>query len=346
MLHLDSLQLAVPFVLLAACNSHASAAASQTDAAPQASSSAAASAATTAARPSCGTHGEGERWCEGAELKSCEQGKDKTLSRCLNIERCDASKARCEPACPEGEVYVAPPGPEGFKMGRNRIRAGEDRTHVVVLTRPFCMDETEVTAGAYEKCVVAGECTEPGMRDPWTTYKKHPDYPLNLVSWTKADNYCRKQGKSLPTEAQWDWAATGGDGREYPWGDDKPTCEYMDYAPIGAPKWSPGGDWGCDGGGPSAVKSHPKGARVLPTGKIYDLAGNVWEWMLDAYGSYPAGKQVDPVGPEKPGAGGVHAIRGGGWNRPAAGCNSWYRGGAVITYQVPGLGFRCVRNAQ
>jgi formylglycine-generating enzyme required for sulfatase activity len=311
---------------------------------PDGTAAASASAAVSAAQPACGTHPEGQAWCEGAVLKTCEAGQDKTVATCWSIERCDPQSRRCEPACPEGEVYVAPPGPEGFKMGRNRIRAGEDRPHVVVLTRPFCMDETEVTAGAYEKCVQAGECQEPGFHDPWTTYKKHPDYPLNLVSWVKANNYCLKQGKSLPTEAQWDWVATGGDGREFPWGNERPTCEHMDYAPTGAPKWSPGGDWGCHGGGPSAVKSHPKGARELPDGKIYDLAGNVWEWMLDTYAKYPREKQIDPVAPDKPGAG-VHTIRGGGWNRPAAGCNSWYRGGAVSTYQVPGLGFRCVRLA-
>ena len=273
----------------------------------------------------------------------CEAGKERTLQTCLSIERCEGSSGKCEPGCPLGEVYVPSTGPDGYKMGRNRIRNGEDRVHLVVLTHPFCMDETEVTAGAYEKCVDKGECPAPGSGDPWATWKKHPDYPQNLVSWIKAKNYCEKQGKSLPTEAQWEWAATGGDGRDFPWGKEQPDCEFMDYTPTGAPKWSPGGDWGCHGGGPSAVKTHPKGARDLPTGKIYDLAGNVWEWTLDTFASHPADKQVDPVVPVKPGAA-VHTIRGGGWNRPAAGCNSWYRGGAIETYQVPGLGFRCVRN--
>jgi formylglycine-generating enzyme required for sulfatase activity len=292
----------------------------------------------------CGTHRDGEAWCDGAALKGCDGGKESELASCASIEKCDANTKKCEPACPDGEVFVPPTGPEGFKMGRNKIREGEDRKHTVVLTRPFCMDATEVTAGAYQKCVEANECALPWTGDPWSTYGKHLDYPLNCVSWIKAKNYCEKQSKSLPTEAQWDWVATGGDGREWPWGNEKPDCDFMDYAPQGAPKWSPGGDWGCHGGGPSAVGTHPKGARVLPTGKIHDLAGNVWEWMLDTYGNYPADKQVDPVAPNKVGAA-VHVIRGGGWNRPSAGCNSWYRGGAVETYQVPGLGFRCVRNA-
>lgn len=326
-------------LLVSSCSKRTSPPAPAQSAAPSASASAPATP-----KGVCGTHAEGEKWCEGSELRACEQAREKTLATCRSIERCDATTSRCEPACPDGEVYLPATGPEGFKMGRNKIRNGEDKTTVMVLTRPFCMDETEVTAGAYEKCVQKGECEEPGYHDPWATWKKHPDYPQNLVSWTKAQNYCEKQGKSLPTEAQWDWAATGGDGRNFPWGDELPTCEFMDYAPTGAPKWSPGGDWGCHGGGPSAVRAHPKGARVLPTGKIHDLAGNVWEWMLDTYGSYPGGKQVDWHAPSGKGVG-VYAIRGGGWNRPSAGCNSWYRGGAVVTYQVPGLGFRCVRNA-
>lgn len=290
----------------------------------------------------CGPHAQGARYCEGAESRVCETGKETVLATCLNMERCDGTTGTCQPACPEGEVYIPATGPDGFKMGRDRVRNREDRSHIVVLTRPFCIDETEVTAEAYATCVDAGECKEPGFKDPWATWRRHPDYPQNLVSWIKAKNYCEKQGKSLPTEAQWDWATTGGDGREFPWGNEQPTCEYADFAPTGAPKWSPGGDWGCHGGGPSAVKSHPKGAREWPTGKIYDLAGNVWEWMLDSFAPFPAERQVDPVAADAHTI--VHTIRGGGWNRPAAGANAWYRGGAVETYQVPGLGFRCVRN--
>ncbi|MEI7891990.1 MAG: formylglycine-generating enzyme family protein [Myxococcales bacterium] len=282
---------------------------------------------------------QGKRTCDGDTVLECRGAERQVVLRCPKLERCD--EGVCVPSCPAGEVYVAATGPEGFTMGRNRVRNGEDHPHTVVLTHAFCMDDTEVTAGAYEKCVDAGECTVPGIGDKWRTYKVHPDYPLNLVTWKKAQHYCEKQGKSLPTEAQWEWAATGGDGRVFPWGNDAPSCEFMDYAPEGAPKWSPGGNWGCHGGGPSAVKSHPRGARVLTTGKIYDLAGNVWEWTLDIYGSHSEEKQVDPV---RQGKALVHTIRGGGWNRPAEGCNSWYRGGAVESYEVPGLGFRCVRN--
>ena len=103
-----------------------------------------------------------------------------------------------------------------------------------------------------------------------------------------------------------------------------------------------GGDAGCHGGGPSPVGTHTKGDRVLPTGHIHDLAGNVWEWTLDSYARFATEAQTDPV---HLGDGDLtHVVRGGGWNRSHRGIMSWFRGAAIHTYKVPGLGFRCVRN--
>jgi formylglycine-generating enzyme required for sulfatase activity len=232
-------------------------------------------------------------------------------------------------------------------MGRGKLK-GKDTPHTVVLTRPFCMDETEVTTGAYAKCIEAGKCEEPYKWDPWASYPRFPDHPVNLVSQTKATAYCAWVGKELPTEAQWEWAATGGEAVEWPWGNEEPTCEngLADFTPFGAPKSAPGGDVGCGGGGPSPVKAHPRGAKAWPSGKIYDLAGNVWEWTRDFAMPYPREKQVDPVVLEVPGKPDmtVRSIRGGGWNRSSTGCTVWFRGEATERYQVPGLGFRCVRN--
>jgi formylglycine-generating enzyme required for sulfatase activity len=213
----------------------------------------------------------------------------------------------------------------------------------VSLTKPFCLDETEVTAAAYAKCVDDGACKKAGHGDRWASFRRFPEHPINLVGWTQAKNYCEKQGKALPTEAQWEWAASGGDGREWPWGNEPPTCQngLMDFTPGGAPKSTPGGDVGCHGGGPSPVRSHPKGARTWPSGTIYDLGGNVWEWTLDSFGPYSKEPQTDPlvVNPKTL----VHSIRGGGWNRSAIGCTTWFRAAAVDNYHVPGLGFRCAR---
>jgi formylglycine-generating enzyme required for sulfatase activity len=215
-----------------------------------------------------------------------------------------------------------------------------DPAHRVTLTKPFCMDATEVTVRAYQECVEAKACEVPRWWGEWTTYPKLPDHPVNKVHWLHAKAYCAYRGKSLPTEAQWEWAATGGDGRKWPWGNEPPDCLRADFTLGVLPRPSPNA--GCHGGGPSAVGSHPAGAKRWPGGEIHDLAGNVWEWCLDNYVPYPTGPETDPVHllAERS----AHVVRGGGWNRSARGILASYRGGATYDYQVPGLGFRCVRN--
>jgi formylglycine-generating enzyme required for sulfatase activity len=251
-------------------------------------------------------------------------------------------------------VYIPATSPEGFVMGKGftlhggakRLRKGHrpdsDRPHRVVLTKPFCMDETEVTVAAMQRCVEEQGCQPPKIYEVFANYPKKPDHPANEASFPKSKKYCEAQSKSLPTEAQWEWAATGGDGRKWPWGDETPTCEHADFV-IGV-LVSPGGDSGCHGGGTSPVKAHPKGAKIWPSGAIYDLAGNVWEWCADTYASYPVETQTDPLVEDKKVS--VRVVRGGGWNRSALGIQSAFRGAAIESYEVPGLGFRCVRNAE
>lgn len=260
-------------------------------------------------------------------------------SACLDIERREPATGRCGPNCPQGEVYVPATGRDGFTMGAS-LQGDADRPHRVVLTQPFCMDATEVTAKAYGECLDAGRCEPPRWWGEWTTYPALPDHPVNKVHWHHAKTYCAYRDKSLPTEAQWEWAATGGDGRRWPWGNDPPTCERADFTPgvLGRP--AP--DAGCHGGGTSAVGSHPAGAKIWPDGAIHDLAGNVWEWCRDNYAPYSGEPEVDPTHLTAELA--VHVVRGGGWNRSGRGIRAQYRGGAVYDYQVPGLGFRCVRN--
>jgi formylglycine-generating enzyme required for sulfatase activity len=273
--------------------------------------------------------------------------------RCVSIERCDEAAGQCVPACPAGAVYIPATGPEGFVMGRGFTMNGRskslgkghtadsDRPHKVVLTRPFCMDETEVTVAAMLACVDAGKCDAPKIYEVRANYPGKLDHPVNEVSWPKAKKFCEAQGKSLPTEAQWEWAATGGDGRKWPWGDEFPVdCSWADFT-IG-PLISPGGDSGCHGGGSSPVKAHPKGNKIWPSGALYDLAGNVWEWCEDTYAPYPEGEVTDPLVRSSKVI--VHVVRGGGWNRSARGIEAGFRGAAIYTYEVGGLGFRCVQN--
>jgi formylglycine-generating enzyme required for sulfatase activity len=241
-------------------------------------------------------------------------------------------------SCPATTVWIPPTGPAGFRMGK-----GTKGEHRVVITHGFCMDAGEVSVRDYAKCVEEGACKEPWRADPYSMYPAKLDYPVNVVSWTKARGYCAWAGERLPTEAEWEWAATGPEQAKYPWGNEpEPSCEYVDYTRLGAPKWAAGADVGCGGGGPSPVGAHPKGDRIWPGGALHDLAGNVWEWVEDSFAPYSAEPQTDPVARyDVP----THVIRGGGWNRSYAAMAVTFRGAAHYTYQVPALGFRCVLGA-
>lgn len=255
------------------------------------------------------------------------------------------------PSCPEGEVLVPATGPDGFTMGRGPW-GGFDRAHKVVLTKPFCMDATEVTVAAYRKCVESGACTIPQLNDANSNYRTEfarDEHPINMVNWKQASAYCASRGQALPTEAQFEWAAGHGDGRKYPWGKEEPSCAsgHADFTPGGSPKTDPAGDVGCHGGGTSKVKAHPNGKSSWPGGDLFDLGGNLWEWTADCYLGYPGGTVSDPSPQRHPALGSecyVRALRGGGWNRSKEALTVAWRAGSKHTYRVPGLGFRCVRD--
>jgi formylglycine-generating enzyme required for sulfatase activity len=243
------------------------------------------------------------------------------------------------PSCGAGEVLIPKTPDGGFIMMKGRKGA-----HRVVLTRPFCMDATEVTVGAYKKCVDAGVCKEPWRFDPYSMYPDHDDYPVNLVSWSKSRVYCAWVSKRLPTEAEWEWAATGPDQRKYAWGNaPEPDCEHADFTKFGAPRSQAGGDVGCHGGGPSPVGAHPKGDRIWEGGALHDIAGNVWEWVEDSLSAFSGKDAVDPLVRDENSP--MHPLRGGAWNRSYGGMEITFRASAVYNYQVPGVGFRCVRGA-
>ena len=269
---------------------------------------------------------------------------------CSNIERCE--NARCVPACPKGEVFIPATGPDGFNMGRGKA-GDDDRAHPVVLTQPFCIDSVEVTVKSYRACVDTGACTIPQLNDANSNYRSEfdrPNHPVNMVNWGQAKTYCESRGQALPTEAQWEWAASRGQGRKYPWGDQpEPTCDnlYADFTPGGSPKTDPAGNVGCHGGGTSEVATHPNGKVSWPDGDVFDMAGNLWEWTMDCYLPYPEGRQIDPSPQAHPKLGGdcyVRALRGGGWNRSSTALQTFQRAASKRTYRVPALGFRCVRN--
>lgn len=225
------------------------------------------------------------------------------------------------PRCPDGAVYI--PGGR-FAMGSPADHgAPDEHPQHTVLLRGYCLDRTEATVDAYTRCVRAGACTRPVATLP------EGAQPVSGVDWGQSDAFCRYVGGRLPTEAEWEFAARGTDGRRYPWGDEDPAgCERLDWVY---------GNESCGGVGPSAVGAHPTGAS--PFG-VLDLAGNVWEWTADWYArQYDAATQENPTGPLE---GSARVTRGGGFNNDQIERHrATFREGQHPNFHDYDLGVRC-----
>ena len=225
--------------------------------------------------------------------------------------------------------------PEGsFEMGSGSGDEGPART---VRLRAFLMSKTEVTVGQYRRCVAAGACAAPsGCAAGASTWSAAPggreDHPVNCVDWGQARTFARWVGADLPTEAEWEYAARGGQG--------------FAYAGSGSPDevaWHRANS----GGAP-----RPVGARRPNGYGLYDMSGNVWEWTLDRYKEHYRGaprnghKAVGPVpkckGRCEAGATGrVERVeRGGAWSYGADSLRVAYRGSASPDGRFADLGVR------
>ncbi|VAW31588.1 Serine/threonine protein kinase PrkC, regulator of stationary phase [hydrothermal vent metagenome] len=175
------------------------------------------------------------------------------------------------------------------------------------------------------------ETTRSYLTDEQTGYlpvEGFAEYPINNVSWHGANAYCSWVGGRLPTEAEWELAATGRNGRFYPWGDDNPDGETAVFASTFASL--------------QPVNSLPDGAS--PFG-LYHMAGNVWEWVADGYDPiyYDRSPAENPTGPAVS-ATDLRILRGGGYDSPAADLRTTNRASERPTEfrTIPSVGFRCV----
>lgn len=221
--------------------------------------------------------------------------------------------------------------PEGeFTMGTDRGDADERPAHAVKLSA-FLIDATPVTFAQYQKFVDETG----GSMPPAPDFPVQPDLPVVNVTFEEAQAYAKWAGRSLPSEAQWEKAARGTDGRLYPWGDDPPTPDSKRANIEGA------GD-GFAAAAP--VGSFPDGRS--PYGAL-DMAGNVWQWTFDWYDpKYYASVAPGAENPEGPPSGAALgnqiAVRGGAFTSKPADVRSTNRYPRVATDRGRNIGFRTV----
>ena len=228
-------------------------------------------------------------------------------------------------------LYV-PAGP--FQMGSTEAEGGyadEMPQHTVDLAA-FWADKTEVTNAMYSLCVKAGACKPPrrntsNVKDEYYTYTPYADYPVIWVNWSDAQAFCTWAGERLPTEAEWEKAARGTDGRIYPWGNQAPDGSRANFKYLVKDV--------------TQVGQYPAGASFYG---LLDMAGNVWEWTADWYGSkyYGQSPAEDPTGPA---TGTMRVLRGGSWVYEDSAMRAAYRYQRLPTVTNAEIGIRCVMSA-
>jgi formylglycine-generating enzyme required for sulfatase activity len=193
----------------------------------------------------------------------------------------------------DGLKYVwIPPGTfmMGCSTGDTECNDDEKPPHQVTITKGFWLGQTEVTVGAYKRFAAATGRQmpdTPGFNSRWT----NENMPIVNVTWNDAHDYCAWAGGRLPTEAEWEYAARGGSTEAR-------------YGPIDDVAWYDGNSGG---------QTHDV-AQKRPNGfGLYDMLGNVWEWVNDWYDQnyYQSSPSQDPQGPA---SGGERVLRGGSWS--------------------------------
>ena len=255
-------------------------------------------------------------------------------STVLSVAACEAVHVPVTPV-PRGDTddTMVTIAAGAFMMGCNQTFDSECETDELpyheVAVPTFRIDRTEVTAEAYQTCIASGVCSPPATIDatcPWDPATRGA-FPVTCVEHAQAVTYCASLGKRLPTEAEWERAARGLDGRIYPWGNQLPDCTLALSSECGAE--------------PAPVGSLPAGATA--TG-VLDMAGNIAEWVADWYDAayYATFPNDNPLGPD---SGTGRSLRGGAFFFDRSKLRTSNRGAQDPVEERFSVGFRCAADA-
>ena len=216
---------------------------------------------------------------------------------------------------PAGEFWMG--SPEG-------VGSSDEHPRHKVYLDAFHIDKYDVTAEEYAACVKAGKCSAPGT-DEVCNYgvEARQKDPINCVTWDQAEAYCESVGKRLPTEAEWEKAARGRTDTKWSFGDGEKR--------LGDHAW-----YGANSDG----STHPVGMRNPNQYGLYDMAGNVWQWVADWHDAHYYQKNPKRA-PQGPSSGRYRVLRGGSWKNSANSSRAAIRYWADPGLRFDNTGFRC-----